>query len=98
MSFARRIYSIQIAFDSLLLFEKVTLHELRIRFTLSAARTCSSSLLHELHAHTKNTWTHVSDRGELDLEFGFRCFCMSVEDLQNQIDTIPCLHVQFCFS
>lgn len=51
--------------------------------------TSSPALPIELHTHTKYTWSHVFDGGELDLEFRFWGFCMSLENLQNQVDPIP---------
>ena len=50
-------------------FLQMALHDLGVGLSLSLG-IFSSTLARELHTHTVDAWSHMLDRGELDLELG----------------------------
>jgi hypothetical protein len=83
-----------IRFEFFLYFElflsEVSFHDLCIRLALSLRIFGSATLTRELHPHTIDTWSHMLDRRELDLELRLRRDSMEGKYLQYQIDPIPC--------
>ena len=61
-------------------FLQVTFHDLGIGLSLSLGVLGSATLTRELHTHTVDTRSHVLDRCEFDLEFGFWRDCMQSKD------------------
>lgn len=89
MEFAGASDAFELFFDVLLLFGEVSLHELGVGFTLSTAHADATNLLHHLHAHAEDAWTHVVDGGEFDLQLGFDGLGVFLKDFKDEIDTIP---------
>lgn len=67
VKFARASHAFEFFFDVLVFFGEMTLHELGVGFALSTTDANAAYLLHHLHTHAKDTWTHVIDGGEFDL-------------------------------
>lgn len=70
MEFTSTLIGLEFSSEDELLVSEMSFHDLGISFTLSFCIFGSTSLTRELHTHTVDTWSHMLDGGEFDLEFG----------------------------
>ena len=98
MEFASSFMGLGFLVDNEFFFSQMAFHDFCIRFSLSFGIIGATSLARELHSHTKNPWSHMFYGRELYLELGFWRYSMESKYLENEIYTIPCLHLGLFFS
>jgi len=88
---------IYLLFGFPLQLSQMPLHDLGIGFSGTFARCAASSLTVHLHTHTVDTWSHMFDGRELNLQLRFRRFRVELKNLENQIYSIPYLYFHLPF-